>query len=406
MSGMGGERYHALDAVRGFALVLGVFFHATLAYLPGPQLWVAMDTSRSVELSVVFYALHIFRMTLFFLLAGFFARLLLERRGAWGFIRNRFARIVVPFAMFWPIVITGIVAVAIWAAVQANGGQAPAGDPPPPPNAETFPLTHLWFLYVLIFFYGGALALRGLVRLIDGKGVLGARVVDPIVRVITGSGAPVMLAIPMAAALFFTPNWYAWFGIPTPDTGLAPNATAMTCYGFAFGLGWLIHRQPQTFEGWGKWWGAYVGPAIGATIGCLMILGFTPFLDAPAAQDWRMAGYSALYAFACWAWTAAIIGFAVRHLAGHSPARRYLADASYWIYIVHIPIVMALHALFAPYAWPWFVKYPLVLAISFTVMLVSYQFLVRYSFIGAILNGKRQKPGKRDNAAAEAVAAE
>ena len=41
------------------------------------------------------------------------------------------------------------------------------------------------------------------------------------------------------------------------------------------------------------------------------------------------------------------IGFAVRHLAGHSPARRYLADASYWIYIVHLPIVLALQAAFA-----------------------------------------------------------
>lgn len=406
MRGMVGERYHALDAVRGFALVLGVFFHATLAYLPGPQLWVAVDASRSVELSVAFFVLHIFRMTVFFVIAGFFARLLLERRGTWGFIKNRAARIAMPLAMFWPIVITGIVAVAIWAAVQANGGVAPEGDPPPPPNAETFPLTHLWFLYVLLFFYAAALVLRGLVRLIDRNETLRLRVVDPVVRLITGPGAPLLLAIPMAASLFFTPNWYAWFGIPTPDTGLIPNTAALLCYGFAFGVGWLIHRQPAIFEGWGKWWLAYVGPAIGATISALMMLGLTPNLDGPAAQDWRMAGYAALYSFACWAWTIVIIGFAVRHLAGHSPARRYLADASYWIYIVHIPIVMALHALFAPYAWPWFVKYPLVLAVSFAIMLVSYQVLVRYSFIGAILNGKREKPAKVKAAAPQLAAAE
>jgi hypothetical protein len=55
---------------------------------------------------------------------------------------------------------------------------------------------------------------------------------------------------------------------------------------------------------------------------------------------------------------------------------------------------MALHALVAPYAWPWFVKYPLVLAVAFAIMLVSYQFIVRYSWIGAILNGKRVKPAK------------
>ena len=40
------------------------------------------DASRSVELSVPFFVLHIFRMTVFFVLAGFFARLLLERRAS------------------------------------------------------------------------------------------------------------------------------------------------------------------------------------------------------------------------------------------------------------------------------------------------------------------------------------
>ncbi len=405
MSGLAGERYHALDAARGVALTLGVFFHATLSFLPGTQLWVAVDSQRSVELSVLFFVLHTFRMTVFFVLAGFFARLLLERRGTWGFIRNRAARIAMPLALFWPIVITCIVAVAIWAAVQANGGQPLEGEPPPPPTAATFPLTHLWFLYVLLFFYAGALALRGLARLIDRNETARSRAVDPLVRFLTGPLAPIMLAIPMAAALFLTPQWYAWFGIPTPDTGLLPHPTALICYGFAFGVGWLIHRQPAIFEGWGRWWLAYVGPAIGATITCLMMLGLTPLLE-PAARDGRMAAYAALYAFACWAWTLVIIGFAVRHLSGRSPARRYLADASYWIYIVHIPIVMALHALVAPYAWPWFVKYPLVLAAAFTVMLVSYHYLVRYSWIGAILNGKRAKPGKAKASSEALVAAE
>jgi hypothetical protein len=39
-------------------------------------------------------------------------------------------------------------------------------------------------------------------------------------------------------------------------------------------------------------------------------------------------------------------------------------------------------------------------------MLVSYQFLVRYSFIGAILNGKREKPAKVKAAAPQLAAAE
>jgi hypothetical protein len=57
---------------------------------------------------------------------------------------------------------------------------------------------------------------------------------------------------------------------------------------------------------------------------------------------------------------------------------------------------MALHALVAPYAWPWFVKYPLVLAVAFAIMLVSYQFIVRYSWIGAIPKSS-QRRSRRDH---------
>ena len=32
-----------------------------------------------------------------------------------------------------------------------------------------------------------------------------------------------LAAVPLAAALYATPEWQAWFGIPTPDQSLIPN---------------------------------------------------------------------------------------------------------------------------------------------------------------------------------------
>lgn len=406
MTGVGAERFHAMDAVRGGVLILGVFFHATLSFLPGEQMWIVMDASRSIELSVLFFVLHTFRMTVFFLLAGFFGRLLIERVGAGRFVLNRVMRIATPLAMFWPLVLTAFIATLLWAAAQANGGTLPEGPPPPPLTVETFPLLHLWFLYVLLIFYAAALVLRGIVHLIDRGGALRARLVDPVVRLLAGPLAPVPLAIPAAAALYFKPHWMMWFGIPTPDTGLIPNTAALIAFGVAFSFGWLIHRQPQILENWGARWGVYVGSAIGATVTALMIAGGPSPVISIVEPSLTTLAFAALYAFAGWAWTIAIIGFAVRHLAGHSPARRYLADASYWIYIVHLPILIALQTLLAPYPWPWFAKYPLILAIAFIIMLASYQWFVRYSFIGAILNGKKQKPAKAQRAAPQLAAAE
>ena len=406
MVGVGAERFHALDAVRGGVLILGVFFHATLSFLPGQQMWIVMDSSRSAELSVLFFALHTFRMTVFFLLAGFFGRLLIERIGAGRFVLNRATRIAMPLAMFWPLVLTAFIATLLWAAAQANGGTLPDGPPPPPLTVETFPLLHLWFLYVLLIFYTATLILRSIVHVIDRSGALRARLIDPVVRLIAGPVAPLVLAIPVAAALFFKPNWMMWFGIPTPDTGLVPNTAALVAFGVAFSFGWLIHRQQQILQDWSARWGMYVGPAIGATVTALMIAGGPTPVIAVVEPSATTLAFAAFYAFAGWAWTIAIVGFAVRHLSGHSAARRYLADASYWIYIVHLPILIALQTVLAPYPWPWFAKYPLILAIAFIIMLASYQWFVRYSFIGAILNGKKQKPAKAQRAAPQLAAAE
>lgn len=388
-----GGRLHALDAVRGGALLLGVLFHACLPHLLGPQLWIVRDTP-SEALTVTFFVLHIFRMTVFFLLAGFFARMLLERRGVGGFVRNRLVRIAGPLAMFWPLVFAAIVAVLIWVSLRTYGPAAADAEPPPSPlTVEAWPLTHLWFLYVLLFFYAGALALRGLAVLADRGGMLRARILDPVVRVLAGPAAPLFLGASVCAALYFAPGWMMWFGIPTPDTGLIPNPTALICYGVAFGFGWLVSRQPALLQGWAKQWLANLGLGIACTIGCLTMVGLAPVIT-PAEPEGEKLIYAALYALAVWGWTLGLIGAAVRFTNRENAGVRYLADASYWIYIVHLPLLLVLQAAIQPLGWPWFAAYPTVIAIAFALMLASYELLVRYSFIGTILNGRRRRPAK------------
>src|SRR5262249_2759411 len=91
------ERLHALDAVRGFALLLGIVFHSTMSFLASPhQMWIIVDKSPSTTLMLVFFVAHIFRMATFFLIAGFFAHLLFHKRGERGFVRDRLRRIGLP----------------------------------------------------------------------------------------------------------------------------------------------------------------------------------------------------------------------------------------------------------------------------------------------------------------------
>ncbi len=383
------ERLHGLDAVRGFALVLGVVLHATMSFFPGPQLWIVADHDRSTTLSVLFFVIHVMRMTAFFLIAGFFGRMVFHRVGWRRFVADRVKRIAVPLVAGWPIVFAAIAAVTVAVAVAASRGGVPTEPPPLPAfTPRSFPLTHLWFLYVLLLCYAGALLLRGVVAAGDGAGRFRSGV-DRMVRGLMGPWAPFLLALPVVVALYRHPYWVMWFGIPTPDSSLYPNMAAMVGYGTGFGIGWLVHRQMHVvLPRWERQWRWHLALAITTTTICLMMVGPTPLL-MPVPQGARKLGYALSYGIATWSWTLALIGMGLRFLAAPSPARRYLADASYWIYLAHLPLVMALQLLVARLSWPWQVKLPLILAVAFALLLLSYHWFVRSTFIGAVLNGRR-----------------
>jgi len=389
-SSAGGERLHGLDAVRSFALIGGVALHATMSFFPSQQVWIVKDTGESAVLGLVFYVLHIFRMALFFLLAGYFGRLLLQRRGAGGFVKDRARRILAPLLIFWPIVFPLIVACLIWAVVQASGGKPlpREASPASPFTLEAFPVTHLWFLYILVLLYAGWLALRAPVVVLDRGGGL-RRLADHLVAPLTGWVGPVLLAVPVAAVMASDPKWLPWFGVRTPDTGLIPNLQALTTYGLAFGVGWMAHRAPQTLERWRARWPATLALAAATTAACLWLIGpeprVTPFEAGEAALP-----YAGAYAVALWSWTFGLIGLGLAAFSRRSAVRRWIADSSYWVYIAHLPLVMALQVWIAPLAWPAWVKFPLVLTAALALLFGSYQLLVRHSFVGALLNGRRR----------------
>lgn len=396
------QRWHALDAVRGFAPLLGVLLHASLSYLPGAEYWyIVADGSPSTTLAALFFVIHSFRMLAFFLIAGFFARLALQRLGTRGFMRDRARRIAVPLLAGWTPVFAAIVAVVVWAAWIKGGGSLPEQAPPGPKfTPDDFPLTHLWFLYVLLLMYSVALLLRWVLRWLDKSDRLG-HFADRALGLLLRGWAPLLLALPLAIALVMTPKWSPWFGIPTPDQSLYPNLAACVGYGLAFALGWGLQRQAAVLLAVverARW--VYLLIAVAALALCVAVLGIGPAYTPDLGSRERLL-YAFAYASAGWGLSLAMIGFALRHLAGYSAVRRYLADASYWIYLVHLPLLMALQVAAAQYDLPVMVEYPLMLTIALAVMLLSYRLWVRGSWIGALLNGRRQPAQLRVTVSAE-----
>ena len=391
-----GGRLHALDALRAGALLLGVLMHATISFIPNPG-WVADDVQTSRDLLLGTFTAHIFRMSLFFTVAGFFAHLLLQKRDLKGFVRNRLKRIALVFLVFWPILLALLFLVAVWEAGWANPFATQAAPPPVPADVlpprpalwRILPLGHTWFLYALVWLYAAAIAIVGVGRLLDPKG-RAAAAVDEALRLLSRTHLlPLVLAAPLTAIFLLHEHWTVANGIRTPDFGLLPNRSAAVAFGTAFAFGWFLHRQPAMLNVWQRRWILYFAAAAVLTVYCARTMSAVTSGGALPSTVGGQLVVAAAYPLAVWAWCFALMGAATRYSSAENRVIRYLSDSSYWVYLVHLPLVVALQVWVSQWPLGWQLKYPLILAIAIPILLTTYQVLVRNTFLGVWLNGKR-----------------
>jgi glucan biosynthesis protein C len=396
-------RYHSLDAVRAFALLLGVVFHAAESFEHNAiYYWAIGDNSPSVALELFRHACHSFRLELFFLIAGFFAHLLWQKRGITGFVRNRAGRILVPFVVGWLVLYPLLV--FIWLNGMSKSGHWDiAGIPPEfrstPPWQLTvgffvhlqfirkFDLTHLWFLHQLMVLYAVALLARWTILRLGRSGGNLVRWLDGRFR--AALTAPLKLFWFAAMALPMLYLQHGW-SVDTPKESLIPELPATLLFALFFGVGWALHRQPDLLPACGRQWPWYllVGLLLVVPSGGIASLPFVPKW-ADRHDVWMRLEHFALYALMMWSFVFGFLGLFLHYRRTESPAWRYIADSSYWVYLVHLPLVVALQVRVAYWPVSWVFKFLLINLITFPLLFLSYHYLVRSTFIGQQLNGRR-----------------
>ena len=392
------ERYHSLDALRAVALLLGIFLHSALAYIPGPGFgWAVQDRSTHAFFGVAILVVHAFRLEVFFLIAGFFARSMVVRRGIAGFTLNRLTRVLVPFVLGWFLVFPWLAFAWIWggrhgepsaarvALQQIPGAMAPALQGLVRHPFGYFPLTHLWFLYCLMLVYALFMAARGLWRgVLDRRGAWGSRLDRLFNRIIeTRWTIPVLAALTWPILLSMR-DW----GVDTPDKTFLPSFRVLLLYGLVFGVGWLFHHQPGLLETIRRRWWASLVCALLLIVPVVILCGYQGQDTHPHLRELRGLFFLA-YALLMWSWVTALLGLFLRFRSRESFFWRYLSDSAYWVYIMHLPIVVILQVAASRFAFSCWVKCAGICAVTFVVSLASYHYLVRPTPIGMLLNGRR-----------------
>ena len=333
--------------------------------------WMINDSERSIVALWVSGTIHLFRMALFMLLAGYFGRMVTLRRGSGSYFRDRAKRILLPAVVFWPFTVIPLGFLAMYGA-SVRGLPAPMASEPLSPLMMFTP-GQLWFLLVL--FELATLVLLARAALLRFLGVERAgRAATRIGEVLSHPAGVLLPALVFVAALLLQGGEPAG-GIIAPTT-IVPEPASTLGYLGAFLTGWFLHASPESMRRIaGNWLPMLVLGLIATVVVWLPGVPREMLMVAVALAGWLL-GFG-------------LLGAAVRFLEREHTWIRYLADASYWMYLIHLPLLVLFEIPLADMGWPILVKLLLTWVVITAVLLITYELLVRHTWLGAWLNGRR-----------------
>ena len=199
--------------------------------------------------------------------------------------------------------------------------------------------------------------------------------------------------------LTMLPSWWMGFGRGEfgPDTsmGILPLPWVLGYYAIFFFFGVLYHdaddRQGRLGRTWR--WLLPVALLVVFPIGFEFATGVFGFREVAPEHTHKAVSvtFQALYA---WLMSFAWMGMFRSLLARENKTVRYLSDSAYWLYLAHLPLAIVGQAWIAEWQFPATLKLVALSAVLIPLLLLSYHTLVRYTWVGRLLNGPRRRAGE------------
>ncbi|WP_161981625.1 acyltransferase family protein [Aurantiacibacter suaedae] len=371
------ERFHALDGARAIMLLLGIPFHTAAMYsLRGGWLVDAQEPSHLA--SLITALVHSFRMPGFFILAGFFAAMLLARRSAGQWLTNRFKRLLVPFA-------SSLLLLGGWEVywMGASAGLEPAAAFAW--TLEKFPgrwINHRWFLIVLF-------AYCTLTAAVHAAPAIGAGL-RAVWRRLGPARLPLLLVALPIAAQYLT----AELGTLLPRGELRVNLQRTVMFAPYFligvlafadgGLSRVVFRPKLAIR---------IAGALLLLAYCVLTLAFRDFLAITGLpRDLTRPLAFSVTALAGVFVSALFYYFVGKVFATGRATVRYFVAASLVIYLFHEVFLLPLGVAFRLVDWPASVEMLLIVAATLAGTVLIFEVIRRFSWLSFLFNGGPASP--------------
>ena len=353
------KRYYDIDWLRVIGMLLIFSFHCARFF--NYEDWQVKNARLDFGMSVYVAVLDQFIMPLFFILSAMAVYYALARRTRTEFLRERASRLLVPLVVgiFTHIPVQvyierlthGEFSGSFWAFLPHyfDGWYGFGG------NFAWMGL-HLWYLLMLFLFSWLLLPLFQRLRAAQS---FTTRLADIFSRSVT-------------VYLFFIPIMLMELLV-----GLSPETIGRRDFGgwspltylVIFLMGYLLvtdERYRPAIERL-RW----VSLALAGT---LLAVEYTLEMNGTSIYAYLLAPLRTLNT---WAWLLAFLGFAGQTLNFTNGFLRYANQAVLPFYILHQSVIVVIGFFIRDWAWPVFPKYLFLVAVSFAIIMLLYEFLVR-----------------------------
>jgi peptidoglycan/LPS O-acetylase OafA/YrhL len=360
-------RYEYLDVLRAMAVLLLVFFHAT-GYL--------LLRRETGDVGLAFrWIVHVFHMPLFFVLSGFVLGLAARRTGIEKQIRSRWRRLAIPFLVGMVTVIPAIKLVGLY--FQSTKPEA-GRDKVAITFGNVFSLEpqHLWFLEYLFYLSAIILGVWWLWRRYGSE------------------EREERLRIPLMAALVVLPTVTVlldggWEASYQPDT-MAPDLWLSFYYFCFLAAGWLLSTKDGYREAMEK------APGTKLLVGAAVVAASYAVWrhNAPDLQSGSRIAHLFVLAgggAATWLIISGLWGLMAKVASSPGPRLRLFSEQSYWMYIVHLPMLVFIESELAKTSLPVVVRWLLAIAITVALCVITYVLFVKDKPLSRVLGEKPRK---------------
>lgn len=385
------ERRYDIDWLRVLAVLLLIYYHAALPFVPVD--WYIKDNSFSIGLSIFAGFMYQWHMPLLFFLSGAATWFSMVNRTKEQYIKERFKRLLIPFVFGVVFIVPPQIYLSSLSQGEMlykdaylqfhhdflEGKVLPVLQwSQPPLNIDW---AHLWFIIYLFVFSFIALPL-----FLFLKRERGQRWINRIAKFSERPGAILLLGIPMATIEdTMRPFWPGSMNLYDDWA----NFFLFSCY-FIYGYLFQTNEKfTQAIDKHGK-----LSLILAALLTVMMWLGLYLSDGIPIQQFEYYLDYvifNVLRGFSTWLWVIGILSLGRRYLNFTNPVLRYASEAGYPFYILHQTVMVGIAFWVVRWSIGIMQKYFIISTFSLVVTLAIYELLIRRINILRFLFGMKPK---------------